>query len=328
MRRLIQHVEVELILVRVLALSDIHGDVSVVSRLRDRERNIYDLIIVAGDVGTRAAREICDILETFCCPVAFVYGNHDSKLPYDFDLGAHGHHLHDRPLEIEGVRLVGFSGCPSNWGCNPIACRLEAAFVRDAEVRHKAVLEKLESISLKPEFVREMALDKYKKSKAYIRYRIDYNEYRNRILEENRSQIFNELNASLGKRAFNIVVTHEKLTKTASFGSGVCFIHGHNHQASCKKLYNQIHLNVAALDIKKFVSAVNPEPGKPTEGNFQLGNYVSFEITSGKMLNVQKKSFGCDPAGWNPVDGMRFDGAPSVGVDASRDVQEMLSCAF
>ena len=50
---------------RVLALSDIHGNVGVVSRLREREPNSYDLIIIAGDIGARRAREICDILDTF-----------------------------------------------------------------------------------------------------------------------------------------------------------------------------------------------------------------------------------------------------------------------
>jgi len=40
---------------RLLAISDIHGNVEAVRRLRGRERNAFDAVVVAGDIGSDAA---------------------------------------------------------------------------------------------------------------------------------------------------------------------------------------------------------------------------------------------------------------------------------
>lgn len=75
--------------------------------------------------------------------IAYVFGNHDHNLPYDFDLGANGHHLHGNPLVIDNICLVGFSGCPTNRGLNPISARLSAAFDREEQTTHAQVLADL-----------------------------------------------------------------------------------------------------------------------------------------------------------------------------------------
>ena len=109
---------------RLLAISDIHGNVEAVGKLRGREGNRFDAVLVAGDIGAEAAAEIMDILASFACPVLYVYGNWDRRLPYDLDFGPTCHHLHLRPVECCGWRFAGISGLPTSWGLNPIAAAL------------------------------------------------------------------------------------------------------------------------------------------------------------------------------------------------------------
>ncbi len=119
---------------KLLALSDIHGNVSAVRDLRAREENVFDGIIVAGDIGSDYAVEIFSILSTFHCPVFYVYGNHDWKLDYDAQFAEDCHHLHLNALSHGSLTLCGFSGCAANWGKNPLAEKALAAV--EFEFRH------------------------------------------------------------------------------------------------------------------------------------------------------------------------------------------------
>lgn len=109
---------------RLLAVSDIHDNIDAVRRLRDRERNDFDAIAVAGDIGSKAAPTILGLLASFACPVLYVFGNWDSKLPYDTSFGPNCHHLHLRSVECGGWAFAGFSGLPAHWGLNPIAAAM------------------------------------------------------------------------------------------------------------------------------------------------------------------------------------------------------------
>ena len=62
-------------MLKLLAVSDIHGNVEAVKMLRERERNQFDAVVVAGDIGGKAATEIMGVLATFACPVMYVLGN-------------------------------------------------------------------------------------------------------------------------------------------------------------------------------------------------------------------------------------------------------------
>lgn len=109
---------------KLLGISDIHGNVDAVRKLRGRERNTFDAVVVAGDIGGDAAAEIMDILASFACPVMYIYGNWDRRLPYESDFGPTCRHLHLRPVECCGWSFVGISGLPTSWGLNPIAATL------------------------------------------------------------------------------------------------------------------------------------------------------------------------------------------------------------
>jgi hypothetical protein len=112
---------------RLLAISDIHNNLVAVRRLRALERNDFDAIIVAGDLGNAAASQIFEILASFKCPVLYVYGNWDHALDYvsapfpDFQL------IHQDVVTVSGYHFSGFSGCPTQWGKNPIARKLADA---------------------------------------------------------------------------------------------------------------------------------------------------------------------------------------------------------
>lgn len=94
---------------RILACSDIHNNVAAVRKLRFREANGYDAVIVAGDIGSNVAQEIFDVLGTFGCPVLFVLGNWDRRLPHHTEFGERCHHLHLSPFRLDGLSVVGES---------------------------------------------------------------------------------------------------------------------------------------------------------------------------------------------------------------------------
>ena len=94
---------------RILACSDIHNNVSAVRKLREREVNCYDAMIVAGDIGSDAAQSIFDILRTFDCPVLYVLGNWDHRLGHDQDFGSGCHHIHLAPFRVGNLVIVGES---------------------------------------------------------------------------------------------------------------------------------------------------------------------------------------------------------------------------
>jgi predicted phosphodiesterase len=62
---------------RLLALFDIHNNVSCVRKLREQETNRFGALVVAGDIGRQRAAEVLAILKTFACPIVFVNGNWD-----------------------------------------------------------------------------------------------------------------------------------------------------------------------------------------------------------------------------------------------------------
>jgi predicted phosphodiesterase len=112
---------------RLLAVSDIHGNVDAVRRLVRRRREDLDAVIAAGDIGSKAAPEILRLLASLGRPVLYVFGNWDSKLPYDTSFGPNCHHLHLTTFEQGGWTFTGFSGVRGGWGMNPFAKRRETS---------------------------------------------------------------------------------------------------------------------------------------------------------------------------------------------------------
>jgi len=98
---------------KILAISDIHNNVACVRKLRAQEANEYDVIAIAGDIGTRAAAEIFATLATFECPIVYVHGNWD-RMPDDAKFGAGAQLVHLKAVKVGSLT---FAGIPSARRC-------------------------------------------------------------------------------------------------------------------------------------------------------------------------------------------------------------------
>jgi predicted phosphodiesterase len=298
---------------RILSLSDIHGNIAAVARMRARQANDFDLLIVAGDIGHSGADAIFDILDTFGCPIAYIYGNHDYSAEYGVRLGENGHHLHENPLIIDRVRIHGFSGCPTAWGLNPIARKLTSEFeLANASIIH--AIEDAKSSGAK-------AVARLERSREFKTYSLASAENYDRILYDNRASIICEMKELSEENDMSIVVTHERLTEAWRDLSNVnCFIHGHIHRFSDTSHKGARFLNVAAID-----KPISVRPTHKAKWGFNdlrrvnTGNYVTFEVNDGAIQNVQCKRFGWDSDNWTEHRERMVYGASYVGEDSSRD---------
>jgi predicted phosphodiesterase len=93
---------------RILAFSDLHNNVACVRKLRAQERNDYDVIAIAGDIGSHRAHEIFEVLRSFECPIVYVYGNWDRKLGFEQSFGQDCHLVHLHAVDIGHLTFTGF----------------------------------------------------------------------------------------------------------------------------------------------------------------------------------------------------------------------------
>ena len=100
---------------KVLAVSDIHGDVEMVKRLAKKaEEENVDLIILAGDL-IGEEREIENLLVPFADTgkkVFLLHGNHEDEIIIDLLAGSHSNmeNLHGRGFLENGVGIFGVGG--------------------------------------------------------------------------------------------------------------------------------------------------------------------------------------------------------------------------
>jgi len=123
---------------RILALSDLHDDISRLRILREQEENNFEALVVAGDVGDKYRNEKFEILDSFECPVLIVYGNWDNKATYDGKVSKNSVLLHHKTIQVNEYFFTGFSGSPTSWGLNPIYLEEK----KMVEQKHADILEK------------------------------------------------------------------------------------------------------------------------------------------------------------------------------------------
>lgn len=176
---------------RTLVLSDIHENIVSVRRMRECESDVYDAIIVAGDIGNEIAEEFYAVLDSFNCPVFCVYGNWDNDLPYKRKLSKNCILLHQSVERVKGFFITGFSGCPTSWGRNPIHLAKKKALSH----KHRGVLSRIERASQRleeqtQEIVARYAIELEELSKATKdRRRKSYKRRVAKIEERKRSDI-------------------------------------------------------------------------------------------------------------------------------------------
>ena len=187
-----------------------------------REGNTFDAVVVAGDIGGDAAAAIMDILTSFACPVLYVYGNRDRRLPCQTShFGPTCHHLHLRVVECCGWRFAGISGLPTSWGLNPIAATLRQEVNRQHSAASRDSAEFLSA-------VRRAERDALLLNRAAL------------------AAMLKELNAEATR---TVLVTHDRLFGIdRDFPRLSLHLFGHRHGFKMTSHRGTAFVNVSALD--------------------------------------------------------------------------------
>jgi Calcineurin-like phosphoesterase superfamily domain len=222
---------------RLLAFSDIHNNLVAVRKLRALEKNTFDAIVVAGDIGNASAADCFKILATFKCPVVYVYGNWDHELSYKHCFEPGCHLLQSNVVTIGNINFTGFSGCPTNWGKNPIARKLH----RGIEIENSGVVGALR--------LRTTPAGEIRGTKAYQSYELQLQSAEHEVLRLNRESIRKALSKAGIDPGKCVVVTHERLARLSEEIPGVLLhLFGHLHKFSERTFKATKYVNVAALD--------------------------------------------------------------------------------
>ncbi len=251
---------------RLLAFSDIHHNLAAVRKLRASEANSFDTIVVAGDIGSESADEFFKILSTFKCPVLYVFGNWDHELSYSKVYGDNCHLIHSDVVTIGDLHFTGFSGCPTNWGKNPIARRIftKAKKTDSAQLR----VAKSSILKLNRERVRKL-----------IR------------------------SASVDPRKC-VVVTHERLARLSEEIPGTLLhLFGHIHRYSDQIYKGTRYMDVATLDRPIPVRPCAKRRWTMEDcRNVNAGNYVTIEISSSQGISARCVYMRREYPDWLPLE--------------------------
>ncbi len=218
---------------RLLVFSDIHGAVPAVHALVRVQRKRFDAIVVAGDIGP-APTEFFRALEPLEAPVLYVYGNWDCRLSYEHRFHPRFHHLHGSGVRVGDLYLVGFSGCPTQWGQNPHWQGLFATVMR----RHRKALERIEG-----EFYPHL------KEPMLQRYVEEVSAAWGETLVRNRREVLKRIEAAPCARDRVVLVTHERLFRLQEEVQGLgAHLFGHRHGFRHTRHQGTALINVSALD--------------------------------------------------------------------------------
>ena len=255
---------------RLLAFSDIHHNLAAVRKLRASEANSFDAIVVAGDIGSASADEFFKILSTFKCPVLYVLGNWDHELSYSECYGDNCHLIHSNVVTIGDLHFTGFSGCPTNWGKNPIARKI-LTNVKKTDIARRR-LAKSSILELNRESIR----------KAIQRASVDPHKC--------------------------VVVTHERLARLSEeIPSTLLHLFGHIHRYSNQIYKGTTYIDVATLDRPV---PVRPRAKKRWAmedcRNVNAGNYVTIEVSSSRGISARCVYLRREYPDWLPLEDSRI----------------------
>jgi hypothetical protein len=137
-------------MLKILAISDIEDNQAAVELLlNDINPLDYDCAVITGDIGPKIISWVMDQI-TILFPVFYIYGNHEYSLEYDTQYAPNAHHVHNCIHEINGYYISGFSGCPANWGRNPIYLNERELLDR----QHATIIKQLSDLNSEHELER------------------------------------------------------------------------------------------------------------------------------------------------------------------------------
>jgi Calcineurin-like phosphoesterase superfamily domain len=269
---------------RLLAFSDIHHNLAAVKKLRASERNSFDVIVVAGDIGSASAKEFFEILGSFSCPVLYVFGNWDHELSYQKIYGENCHLIHANVVTLGSFHFTGFSGCPTNWGKNPIARRMLGKVRRADQAELK--------------------------------------EVNRAILELNRESVRKAVRGAAINPRKCIIITHERLARLSEYLPGTLLhLYGHIHHYSDQIYRGTRYIDVATLDR---LLAVRPRSKKKWTvhdcRNVNAGNYVRIEINSSHEIAAQCVHLQREYPNWIPLDDSRLQATDPIPEEKSGEI--------
>jgi hypothetical protein len=283
---------------RLLAFSDIHNNLVAVRKLRASEKNLFDAIIVAGDIGNESAADFFKILATFDCPVMYVYGNWDNQLGYKSAFGPCCRLIHSNVIRIGNIGFTGFSGCPTHWGKNPMFQRLR----RQVEHENKAVVDALRE--------RTTPTGGIRRTRTYQRYARQLQSAGNEALRLNRESLRKAIKKAEIDPRNCVIVTHERLARLSERIPGVLLhLFGHLHTFSDRSFKTTRYVDVAALDRPVSVRPRTGETWRKQDcRNLNAGNYVKIEISSSHEIKTQCVKFVDNYPNWIPLEDRRYNG--------------------
>ena len=309
----------------LLAISDIHGKVESVRQLRERVTNGFNAIVVAGDIGKDfdTTVQVFDILNSYGCPVLYVYGNWDHSLTYDHHFGSNCHHLHNACFTLGGWTFAGYSGVAENWGHNPLAASITADLdarydaglaeidsrVEALEREEREILAACESLPSLPNKAhlrpvwplrRRLSNLREKREQLELVLQAEYRKGYKEIGAANRRELADRI-SGLAERT--IVVTHGRLTRTAEDMPDVpLFLFGHTHGFTDTQIGRSRFVNVSALDhLVPVMPEGETERHRKHMRSADLGAFAVIEI--GRGIKVQSFPLRVMPPGWKRVSG-------------------------
>jgi hypothetical protein len=194
-------------------------------------------------------------------------------------------------ITIGNISFTGFSGCPTNWGKNPIARK----FLRQIEAENKSVLDSLRG-GTKPAY-------RIRRTKAYQKYVSQLRSARNEILKLNREKLGRAIkNAEIDPRKC-VVITHQRLARLNEQVPGALLhLFGHIHAFSERTFKATRYVDVAALDRPISVRPRAVEKwGKEDCRILNAGNYTTIEINSSQAMKIQCVSLEPEYPNWIPL---------------------------
>lgn len=290
---------------KILGISDIHDNLPAVRKLRSREANLYDVVVVAGDIGNKNAAKIFEVLATYECPIVYVYGNWDDKLRYDAKLAPRGLHLDLKVYRVGDFNFVGFSGHRVNWGRNPMF----QAHLKNAKKQATAIDRKIIEVEKQKLASEQIAGRRHNQARAKLQRKMGRLKLRKQELEskllwnvdqeieiQQRRALY-ELLVGLGDEIkHTIVITHERLWR---FHEQICgvplFLFGHTHSFQDAVYKGFRFINVAALGEVSWI--YKSEESEYTYG-FNAGSYVTLEVSTDGQISVESKNLGPIPPGF------------------------------
>ena len=95
---------------RILALADVHGDISHIDDILEKAGKV-DIVVISGDLTNFGPKEnAIELLEKFDTPVLAVPGNCDPYEIMEAIEGSDATNLHKRTVNLDGMTFIGIGG--------------------------------------------------------------------------------------------------------------------------------------------------------------------------------------------------------------------------